>query len=508
MEISLDYPNNTNTFPPLFFTTFSHMQGVESSLREELWPLLLGVYPLNSNKEVQEESLKQLQSLYSKLLKVCRELEKQIAGAKASSRLGSPTKPHNLNNNRVKKNKQPAFSPADKSPPLPGNLAAFAEAHRIIVMDAVRTDMRSTLLLKSSSSSRNGRNGGGDVVEPPSPTVIPVAMGEGLPELMLVSSPPQTSAATAAQLQWRSELAATTLDGAGHLTDHTRHLTTRLVNILSAYAVHDPETGYCQGMSDIASVFIQLFDDDALAFACFERLMRTARRNFKFDESGIKQQLGQIATIVADTDPDLHKKLLALGATDFMFAYRMVVVLLRRELAIEEACILWEMDWAFQKDPPHPVVIATTTTTKGLHTNNNMNSSKYLRINSNSTSFSSRQQLASSSSARMGSGRSSSDSGSDFAAATAAKLSDVTARAVAESRSGTAANPVKPPDFILQFIAAVVRSHRGMILAECKDNDDILRMFNGVRIDFWGSLSRARKQYKDYSQGAAVLQRL
>jgi len=484
-------------------------------LREELWPLLLGVYPLNSNKEEQVERLRQLQTLYSKLLKVCSELEKQIVGAKASGHLGSPTKSNN--NGRVhNNNKQPAFSPADKSPPLPGNLAAFAEAHRIIVMDAVRTDMRSSLLLKSSSSrscnSGNGRNsggGGGDVIEPPSPTVIPVAMGEGLPELMLVSSPPQASSASslAARLQWKSKLAATTLDGAGHLTDHTRHLMTRLVNVLSAYAVHDPETGYCQGMSDIASVFIQLFDDDALAFACFERLMRTARRNFKFDESGIKQQLAQIATIVADTDPDLHKKLLALGATDFMFAYRMVVVLLRRELAIEEACILWEMGWAFTKDPPPPppVVGATKTTTKGL--SSNANSSKNLKTNSNSTSFSSRQQLASSSSARMGSSSSSSDN-SDFAGATAAKLSDATARAIADSRSYTAVNPVKPPDFILQFIAAVIRSHRGKILSECKDNDDILRLFNGVRIDFWGSLSRARKQYKDYSQGAAVLQRL
>lgn len=41
--------------------------------------------------------------------------------------------------------------------------------------------------------------------------------------------------------------------------------------------------------SDIAALFVQLFeDDDALAFACFERFMREARRNFKHDESGIK----------------------------------------------------------------------------------------------------------------------------------------------------------------------------------------------------------------------------
>ena len=40
--------------------------------------------------------------------------------------------------------------------------------------------------------------------------------------------------------------------------------------------------------SDLAAIFVQLFEDDALAFACFERLMRSARRNFKYDETGIK----------------------------------------------------------------------------------------------------------------------------------------------------------------------------------------------------------------------------
>lgn len=47
-----------------------------------------------------------------------------------------------------------------------------------------------------------------------------------------------------------------------------------------------PPSSCCR--SDLASVFVQLFDDDALAFACFERLMRGARRNFRHDETGIR----------------------------------------------------------------------------------------------------------------------------------------------------------------------------------------------------------------------------
>jgi hypothetical protein len=160
----------------------------------------------------------------------------------------------------------PACDPAPPSarrspPPLPGNLAAFAEAHRIIVMDALRTDMR-------RSAAPPGLRGGGACPGGGSPTltILPVAGGEGLPELMLAAPPrdpsaPSTprqldaiaadpgAAAAAGRLpRWRSPLAADLIWGAAHLDDPHRCQMLRLANILSAYAVHDPETGYCQGM--------------------------------------------------------------------------------------------------------------------------------------------------------------------------------------------------------------------------------------------------------------------
>lgn len=121
----------------------------------------------------------------------------------------------------------------------------------------------------------------------------------------------------------------------------------RLVQILSAYALHDPETGYCQGMADLAAVPVLVFArDDALAWAATERLMRSARVNFRHDETGIRMQLGQIANILHDTDPALFARLRELDCADCTFAYRMVVVRLRRELRYREALTLWEMSWA------------------------------------------------------------------------------------------------------------------------------------------------------------------
>ena len=64
------------------------------------------------------------------------------------------------------------------------------------------------------------------------------------------------------------------------------------------------------------------------------------------------------------------------------------------------------------------------------------------------------------------------------------------------------------PDFILHFVAAAVRAQRNKILYECTEGDDVLRLFNSIKIDFWTALAQARKQQKAYSQGMAVLQRL
>ena len=41
-------------------------------------------------------------------------------------------------------------------------------------------------------------------------------------------------------------------------------------------------------MSDLAVPMLMTFEDDAVAFWCFERLMQKVKRNFRHDESGIK----------------------------------------------------------------------------------------------------------------------------------------------------------------------------------------------------------------------------
>ena len=264
---------------------------------------------------------------------------------------------------------------------------------------------------------------------------------------------------------------------------------------------------------------MQLFDDDALAFACFERFMREARRNFKHDESGIKcaacpaarpliaaprglvsdppassprahpiwlcrQQLLQIGRILADTDPALYSKLCLLGAGDCMFAYRMVIVMMRRELPQHEVMTLWEMQWAHDAllALPAPWSLASSSAAEAAAALPRSDSAGPVP--------------EASSSPAVAAGLQSTVRSMGEAAASASGRR----QSAAGGSTGHPAAKEPPPSFILQFIAAVVRSQRARVLNDCQDTDDVLRLFNMVRVDFWPSMATAKKQFKAYTQ--------
>ncbi|XP_040961375.1 rab GTPase-activating protein 22 isoform X3 [Gossypium hirsutum] len=122
----------------------------------------------------------------------------------------------------------------------------------------------------------------------------------------------------------------------------------RLVAILEAYTLYDPEIGYCQGMSDLLSPIISVVEDDSEAFWCFSGFMKKARHNFRLDEVGIRRQLNIVSKIIKCKDSHLYRHLEELQAEDCFFVYRMVVVLFRRELSFEQTLCLWEVVWADQ----------------------------------------------------------------------------------------------------------------------------------------------------------------
>ncbi|XP_047331534.1 rab GTPase-activating protein 22-like [Impatiens glandulifera] len=122
----------------------------------------------------------------------------------------------------------------------------------------------------------------------------------------------------------------------------------RLTAILEAYAIYDPEIGYCQGMCDLLSPIIAVIIEDHDAFWCFFGFMKKARHIFRLDELGIMRQLVFISRIIQLNDSHLYRHLEKPEAEDCFFVYRMVVVLFRRELSFDQTICLWEAMWANQ----------------------------------------------------------------------------------------------------------------------------------------------------------------
>ncbi|KAK4752241.1 hypothetical protein SAY87_021039 [Trapa incisa] len=133
-----------------------------------------------------------------------------------------------------------------------------------------------------------------------------------------------------------------------HLEPYLVFHAARLVSILEAYALYDPEIGYCQGMSDLLSPIVAVIEDDSEAFWCFVCFMKKARHNFRLDEVGIRRQLNIVSKIIRCKDSHLYSHLEKLKAEDCFFVYRMVMVLFRRELSFDQTLCLWEVIWADQ----------------------------------------------------------------------------------------------------------------------------------------------------------------
>ncbi|XP_024019171.1 TBC1 domain family member 15 [Morus notabilis] len=127
----------------------------------------------------------------------------------------------------------------------------------------------------------------------------------------------------------------------------------KLWDVLSVYAWLDNDIGYVQGMNDICSPMVILLDDEADAFWCFERAMRRLRENFRSSSSsiGVQAQLCTLSQIIKAINPKLHHHLEDLDGGEYLFAFRMLMVLFRREFSFVDALYLWELMWAMEYNP-------------------------------------------------------------------------------------------------------------------------------------------------------------
>lgn len=362
--------------------------GVDPSIRAEVWPFLLGVYDLNSTKEERDTARTQKRREYENLRRQCRRiLRRSVASFKVNetaenrnggsggffSQVSDTPDSDDISSARTSNG---GDNPSDSDGPiwdpeiLP-SVTSFEEGEKVEL-----TCEGSVASSESSDSESSGEGDnvpflsaeefeGNDLIENTisSPfkaesdlnfytsedfatwqRIIRVDALRANPE-WIIYSPSQAAVSEAKARQQAERVGLKEYD---HLEPCMIYHATRLVSILEAYALYDPETGYCQGMSDLLSPIISVIEEDHEAFWCFVGFMRKARHNFRLDEVGIRRQLGLISKIIKCKDSHLYRHLEKLQAEDCFFLYRMVVVLFRRELTFEQTLCLWEVMWADQ----------------------------------------------------------------------------------------------------------------------------------------------------------------
>ncbi|CAK8571745.1 unnamed protein product [Lathyrus sativus] len=127
----------------------------------------------------------------------------------------------------------------------------------------------------------------------------------------------------------------------------------KLWDVLSIYAWLDNDIGYVQGMNDICSPLVILIENEADCYWCFDRAMRRMRENFRCTASsmGVQSQLGTLSQIIKTVDPKLHHHLEDLDGGEYLFAFRMLMVLFRREFSFADTLYLWELMWGMEYNP-------------------------------------------------------------------------------------------------------------------------------------------------------------
>ncbi|XVF32362.1 hypothetical protein REPUB_Repub17cG0075500 [Reevesia pubescens] len=119
----------------------------------------------------------------------------------------------------------------------------------------------------------------------------------------------------------------------------------KLWDILAIYSWVDDDIGCIQGMNGISSQMVILFENEVDAFWCFERAMQRLRKNFRCSATSIRvqSQLGTLSQVIKTIDTKLHQHLEDLDGGEYLFAFRMLMVLFRREFSFVDALYLWEI---------------------------------------------------------------------------------------------------------------------------------------------------------------------
>ncbi|KAJ3690326.1 hypothetical protein LUZ61_019490 [Rhynchospora tenuis] len=360
------------------FLKKARSNGVDMEIRAEVWPFLLGVYDLQSSEDDRNDVRKTNREDYLLLRKKC--LEASVFKIKEEVSEGSQIE--NEPNQVTAEGEEPVTSediatttsslsseitnldPVTSELPIDSNASGNNNSNQEMLVESKedKSDLTHADSSDSESSIDQAPKGVESQVDNTAEkekaarsrkTDEDFATWQRIIRLDALRANAEWVPFSPTQAAVSEETAVKMADTVGlqdydHLEPYRIYHASRLVPILEAYAMYDPEIGYCQGMSDLLAPIITVIEEDYEAFWCFVGFMKKARHNFRLDEVGIRRQLNLVAKIIKCKDQHLFRHLEKLQAEDCFFVYRMVVVMFRRELTFEQTVSLWEVMWADQ----------------------------------------------------------------------------------------------------------------------------------------------------------------
>ncbi|XP_074597006.1 TBC1 domain family member 15/17 [Brevipalpus obovatus] len=127
----------------------------------------------------------------------------------------------------------------------------------------------------------------------------------------------------------------------------------KLQQLLMAYIMYDFDTGYVQGMTDLASPLLFVWEGDVTkAFWCFVSIMKLFRRNFELTQNSMSNQLTALMKLIKITDPVFAQYLTNNESDNCYFAFRWLICLFKREFMksktddYDDCLIVWETIWS------------------------------------------------------------------------------------------------------------------------------------------------------------------
>lgn len=119
-------------------------------------------------------------------------------------------------------------------------------------------------------------------------------------------------------------------------------------SILKVYSlVHNPSLGYVQGMSDFAGLVVYVCNSESDAFWLFEKIMSFQGDFFMADtKNAMNRQFNTLLTLLNECDRDVFNILKKAGANDILFAYRWMLLNMKREVSFEDSLTVNETIWS------------------------------------------------------------------------------------------------------------------------------------------------------------------